>query len=93
MAAAPQIPPGVNLNDNRGPAIIRISVAVTTVTVFFVAARLISRRMKKATLKMSDYLALLSLLGCMLFTALDIYGESIFGKRHWQVHGQKFDEL
>ena len=75
MAAAPQIPPGVNLSDNRGPAIIRISVAVTIVTVFFVAARLVSRRMKKAALTLSDYLAVLSLVGCMLFTALDIYGK------------------
>ena len=74
MAANPQIPPGVNLGDDRGPAIIRISVAVTIVTVLFVLGRLVSRRVKKIALTLSDYLIILSLAGCILFTALDVYG-------------------
>lgn len=70
-----QVPPGVNLKDDLGGAIIRPAVAVIVVVALFVAARLASRKLKKADWNASELFVIFGFLGCLVFAALDVYGK------------------
>lgn len=49
------LPPGVNLEDNRGPEIIRAVSVVAVLATLALVARLAARRLKKTSLGASDY--------------------------------------
>ena len=70
-----QDPPNVNLKDDLGGAIIRPAIAVVVVVAFFVAARLVSRKLKKADWNASELFVVISFVGCLIFAALDVYGK------------------
>ena len=57
MATA--LPPGVNLEDNRGPEIIRAVSVVAVLATLALVARLAARRLKKTRLGASDYAVIL----------------------------------
>ena len=70
-----QVPSYVNLKDDLGGAIIRPAIAVVVVVAFFVAARLVSRKLKKADWNASELFVVISFVGCLIFAALDVYGK------------------
>lgn len=70
MAVNP--PPGVDLQADRGPDILRSTVAVAVSATMAVTARLISRRLVKANWNGSDYTVVLGLVGCWALNAVTI---------------------
>ena len=59
---ATPLPPGVDLMDNRGPEINRITAIVSILGTLSVAGRLFSRKIMRVRLDASDYTILLALL-------------------------------
>ena len=66
----------VDLHEDRGPAAIKVIVALFVLATVAVVCRLIARRMKKATLIASDYTLLLALLGQLVTSIVAITGKS-----------------
>lgn len=66
------LPPGVDLGANRGPAIIRSTAAVAALATVIVIARLISKKIQKAKWNLSDYTVVLGLIGCWGLTGIVI---------------------
>ena len=61
---ATSVPPGVDLSADRGPEIVRITVAIAVLTTIVVVLRLISRRIQKAKWNAADYTIIVALVGC-----------------------------
>ena len=58
-----EIPPGVNLSDDRGSQAVRSTLACAILAGSILAGRLVSRKLRKQDFKISDYLVVLGLLG------------------------------
>ena len=71
-----QATPGVDLNDNLGPQIAHITVAMAVLAGIALVGRLICRRMLKLQLTISDYLIVAGLLGVWVYSGLIIGGNS-----------------
>lgn len=56
-------PPGVDLTDNRGPEIIAVTVGTWAIAVVFAALRVVSRKVKRNSLWIDDWLIMVSLVG------------------------------
>lgn len=61
---AQNIRPGVDLNANRGPEIIRYTSVVAVLATFAVVGRIFSRKIQKTTWDASDVMIVLGLIGC-----------------------------
>ena len=67
--------PGVDLNDDQNPQLIRSVVACCVLSGFAVAGRLASRKIKKSNFMASDYLVTAGLVGSWVISGLTIDGE------------------
>ena len=68
----------VNLQDNRGPEIVKAVAIPAALAATAVACRLISRRLKHLELKASDYTIIIGLLGAWAAGGGLIAGKTIF---------------
>ena len=73
--AAPQPPPGIDLKADRGDAIIGAVMACAVLSALAVIARLISRRIMRTRLTLSDLLVIIALLSSCAISGLDAHGE------------------
>ena len=72
------IPPGVNLDDDRGPQLMKSVVACCVLSGLAVAGRLVSRKIKKSKFKASDYLVTAGLVGSWVISGITtIDGEQL----------------
>ena len=72
MAAT--IPPGMDLTENNGPLISRITIAMAVLAGLSIVGRLASRRIVKMPLTASDYLAILGLVGVWAYSGIIVAG-------------------
>ncbi len=73
--AAVQIPPGINLQDDQGPELIRATMAIAVLSGLAVAGRFVSRRMLRVNFSVSDGLLLIALIGSWAIAGLDVWGK------------------
>ena len=69
-----QLPPHVNLNDNKGPLAIRSVISCSVLAGFAVLGRFLSRRLVKADLWTTDFLIAIGLIGAWALSALTVWG-------------------
>jgi hypothetical protein len=69
-----QIPPGVNLEDDIGPTVIRIVAPVLAITILSVVARLYARWLKKCQWSTSDYTIIAGLFVSGALSGICLYG-------------------
>lgn len=67
-------PPGMDLTEDLGPRIIREVAACSVLAGLAVVGRLVSRKMKKASLTGADYAVIGGLLGAWVASGLTIWG-------------------
>lgn len=67
--------PGMSLADNRGPQVIRAIVVCSVLSGLAFAGRIISRKLLKANLLVSDYLVALGLLSAWLVSSLALWSK------------------
>ena len=66
------IPSGVDLDDDRGPQLIKSVVACCVLSGLAVAGRLASRKIKKSSFRASDYLVAAGLVGSWVISGITI---------------------
>lgn len=68
---------GIDLTDDRGPQVIKAIVACSCFSGVSFAGRIVSRKLLKANLLVSDYLVALGFLGAWLLSGLGIWGKHL----------------
>ena len=66
------IPPGVDLNDNKGPQLIRSVIACCVLSGLALVGRLAARKIQKSNFKASDYLVAVGLIGAWVISGIAI---------------------
>ena len=79
MAAAP--PPGINLNDNRGPEVNRAITVIAVLATVALTGRLTARRLKRVALGPSDYTIILGWITAWGTTILVYIGKRALSPR------------
>ena len=72
---SPPIPPGVDLNDDQNPQLIKSVVACCILSGLALAGRLASRKIQKSNFMASDYLVTAGLVGSWVISGLTIDSE------------------
>ena len=72
------IPPGVDLNDDRSPQLVRSVVACCVLSGLALAGRLASRRIQKSNFLASDYLVAVGLVGSWVSSGVTIDGKQSY---------------
>ena len=67
--------PGMSLTDDRGPQVIKTLIACSVLSGLAVVGRIISRKLLKANLLVSDYLVVLGLLSAWLVSGLALWSK------------------
>ena len=70
-----QVPPHINLDDDKGPLAIRSVTACSVLGAFAVLGRFLSRRLVKVDLWTTDYLIAIALIGAWALSGLTIAGK------------------
>ena len=77
------IPPGVDLNEDQSPQLIKSVVACCVLSGLALAGRLASRKIQKSNFMASDYLVTAGLVGSWVISGLTIDSEqSFFNSQH-----------